>query len=411
MTEASIDPRAFLRLLVRLRYLAVLGQAATVALVQHFLRIPLPAVALYLCVATLLALNLAAHWRVRRPCPVRAFEAPLQLTLDLLALSAALYFAGGPTNPFVSLYLVPIALASIALGLRTVFALAGLAVAAYTTLLFAHVPLPHAHGGGDFDLHVLGMWVNFLISVALLVVFVGRFMRELAQQRRQLTEVRERALRDEAVLALGTLAAGTAHELNTPLATMGLLLDEWRATPGAMLRDEDLALMRGQLERCRSHVRTLAALAREGGRTGTLLLPAAQVLRDTCERWQLLRPGVRLRLSIASSLEHQRLASDETVVQALANLLDNAADASLRAGVEEVDLDADARDGRARVRIADRGAGFAGDGDARPGPGLGIGLMISNATVERCGGRVLRRAREGGGSITEVQLPLREAGA
>lgn len=395
-----------LALLIPLRYLAVAGQLAAVLFVAWRLGLGIPLVPMVSVSATLLAFNLALHlwWRGGGQSGPRLLMA--QLLVDMAALTALLYLAGGPANPFVSLYLVPVAIAAVGLDLLPVLALATLSALLYTGLMRWHLPLPTVHGR-DFELHIVGMWINFLLTVAIMAVVLGRFMATVKRQRRALAEVRERALRDESVLALGTLAAGTAHELNTPLTTMGLLLDDWQ--DGHAPDAEDLALMRAQLAHCRDHVRTLADLARRGDAGEPLPRDADALLRDCVDRWRLLRPSVVVSLDAGAAGHAVRV--DSTLPQALIHLFNNAADANARRGADAtVEIASRIVEDRLCIAVRDRGDGpdaLAAFARAeRDAHGLGVGLMISNASIERAGGTVRQFARDGGGCITEIALPL-----
>jgi len=397
-----------IRLLIYLRYVAVLGQLLAVLVVTRALDLRFDTAPLFATMAALLAFNVAMHWRFRTRAEASPQELIGHLCVDLLALTVMLYFTGGPANPFVSLYLVPVALAAIALQVVPMLGLSLLAVLLYTFLMFRHVPLPHAHGG-DFDLHVTGMWINFLLSAAIMVAVLGRFMGIVRDQRRRLAEARERALRDESLLAVGTLAAGTAHELNTPLTTMGLLIDSLAADPSS-IEPDDFDLLAIQVARCREHVRTLADLARDGALGKPRTLGLANFVRECIGRWQLLRPGVVVRQHIAEAAERTSITVDPTLPQALINLLDNAADAAAQTdNSQPIDIELDILERDAVLRILDRGPGPHGNGaqeeSAARGKGLGIGMLISNASIERAGGRVSQYPRTGGGCVTEVALP------
>jgi two-component system sensor histidine kinase RegB len=299
----TFDGRTFLRLLVWLRYAAVAAQTITVLAADAWLDFRLPVGSLLVVVATMLIVNAATHVWLTTPSVLPATPSALiapsrrmlsgQLGFDIAALTAMLYFTGGPTNPFVSLYLLPVALGALVLPRGRVALLGAVATIAYTALLFRHVPLPHAHGNADFDLHVTGMWVNFLVSAVLLVGFLVHFIAQVERERARVTRVREGALRDEALLGLGFLAAGTAHELNTPLATMRLLLDQWREGGANGVAPRDLELMSEQIERMSSHVRSLAATAkRVSVDHGAAPEPAESWLRSTVREWHPLRPSL-----------------------------------------------------------------------------------------------------------------------
>lgn len=201
-------------------------------------------------------LNLLTFMRLKQPLPVSALEFFIQLLLDVLALSIIFYFSGGASNPFISYFLVPICVAAATLSGSYTLITASLAVLSYSLLLFFNVPLPlvspnHEHMHQALSPHILGMWLNFFISAGLITFFVVRMARDLRAQEQQLNRKREDELRDEQLMAVATLAAGTAHELGTPLSTMKLLVSELRAEHiHNKPLQTDLQLLSQQLEQC-----------------------------------------------------------------------------------------------------------------------------------------------------------------
>ena len=127
---------------------------------------------------------------------------------------------------------------------RYTWVIAGLSLLAYSLMLFYSHPIAtlqpmddHSHHmQGDFNLHILGMWFTFAISTVLITYFVVKMANALRQQEQLLATDREDELRDEQILAVATLAAGTAHELGTPLSTMSVLLDELETEHSTTLR-------------------------------------------------------------------------------------------------------------------------------------------------------------------------------
>jgi len=395
------------QILIYLRYLAVAGGMLALVVANAMMDLGAARSPLIVTLVVLLAINVAAHrWMRRREDDAPALIA-VQLGVDVLALTVVLHFSGGPGNPFASLYLVPVAVAAATLRLRYAVPIGVLAALMYTALLGKHRHLMGL-GGDGFATHVTGMWIDFLISAVILVAVLGRFRSTVREQRKRLAQARERALRDESLIAVGALAAGTAHELNTPLSTLVMLVDECARSP-ATATAEDYALMRAQLLRCREHVGALAALARKGALGEPVVEPADAFVRDCLSRWQLLRPGVSVQ--VEQWAPGISLKVDQTLPQALLNLLNNAADANAGTGSRTpIVLRASVQSGRYVLHILDRGPGPQRDQDAASGPtrgsGLGIGLLISNASIERCGGDVRLFAREGGGCVTEVILPV-----
>ena len=446
-TQASTFPSGAenpLARLVVLRRVEVLTQALVLLVAVAWLRIPLAVVPMALVIALLAAVNLLTQWRVAKGGACSAGEVFGHLAIDVGVLAVLLYFAGGSANPFVSLFLLSPTLAAAMLPARHAWAMAGLTLLAYTFLMFWKLPLPlpqgdlaqldellaratggageHAAHGSGFALHVLGMWLNFVISVGVVAFFLTRMAAALKESERQLAAAREAALRNEQILSLGTLAAGAAHQLGTPLATMAVVIRELELNPGdhAELK-EDLALLRQQVDRCKQTISQILASTGQGRDESLRSLALDAYLHRLLDDWQVLRPRARLSVTLHGARPAPLIAADRTLEQGLLNLLDNAADAN-GAHPDALAFSATWDVATCRIEILDRGPGISGETaqrlgeaffstkvDAREGArGIGIGLFLTNATVERFGGKVeLFNRNDGkGGACTRVTLPL-----
>lgn len=432
------------RLLV-LRRIEVLAQGLVLVLAAGWLRIPLEVLPMAAASIALGLFNLYSQWRLGRPRPVSEGEYFCQLLPDVAVLTLLLYYAGGSANPFVSLFLLPLTIAAATLPGRYIWAMAGITLGAYTFLLFFNLPLPppqgdlarldellarasgvapeHAGHGGGFALHVLGMWFNFLVSALIVAFFLSRLAAALRQRERELGEARrqeqERALRHEKILALGTLAAGAAHKLGTPLSTMAVVLRELELEHGgAPGLGEDLALLRQQVDNCKQTLTQVLASAgapREG-RNGAPPRPLPQWLDGLLDGWRVLRPRVRVDYAHAPGDPAPLVQAEPSLEQALINLLDNGADAS----PQGVEVRSSCSDGQCRIDFLDRGPGFPGEllqdleagfastkDDPTQAGGSGIGLFLTRATLERYGGRLeLGNRPDGPGARCRITLPL-----
>jgi two-component system sensor histidine kinase RegB len=260
-----------------------------------------------------------------------------------------------------------------------------------------------------------------VVSIGVVAFFLTRMATALRERERQLATAREAVLRNEQILSLGTLAAGAAHQLGTPLATMAVLLRELELSHGGddALRG-DLRLLREQVDRCK---RTISRILASAGQARDESLGAVALdgyLRHLLDDWQILRPRVALRVDLKGPRPVPAIAADRTLAQALLNLLDNAADANgshLETVVFTAEWDAE----NCRIEILDQGPGLRGEatsrlgeaffttkaaGDGQQAGGVGIGLFLSNATIQRFGGTVELFNRAGGGVRTRVTLPL-----
>jgi two-component system sensor histidine kinase RegB len=436
--------------LVALRRIEVLTQAAVLILAVAWLKIPLDIVTMAAIIALLAAINLATQWRIDRGGPVTDGELFAQLSLDVVILTLLLYFAGGSANPFVSLFIISPTIAAATLPARHAWAMAGLTLLAYTFLMFWNLPLPppqgefsqlaqldallaratgtapeHAGHMSGFALHILGMWLNFVISVSVVAFFLTRMATALKRREQELAAARETALRHEQILSLGTLAAGAAHKLGTPLGTMAVVIHELELnhahdSSNPELKD-DLRLLREQVDHCKQTISQILASAGQTRDESLQAMALDAYLNKLIEEWQLIRPRTPLAVILEGPQPAPLIAADRRLEQAILNLLDNAADANGASG-EALNFNAHWDTALCRIEILDCGPGLGAEAMQRAGQaffstkqakdgsvgGIGIGLFLTNATVEQFGGKVelFNRNDRQGGACTRVTLPL-----
>ncbi|MCB1687325.1 MAG: HAMP domain-containing histidine kinase [Halioglobus sp.] len=340
-------------------------------------------------------------------------------------LTLVLYLYGGATNPFVSLYLVPVAISAATFSIRFTLSLATFCLLAYSLLMFYYEPmqlLSPGHemtSGGDLhsmhtseenqiNWHIIGMWINFVLSTLLITYFVLRMAKALGRRNAELAAIREQQLRDEQLLGIATLAAGTLHELATPLATMTLLTEELKNSAGSHPDIvEDVDLLAQQLARCKLSLQNLTQAAEQS--SDQLQRVAIQeYLNKVLTHWHLLKPKVPL-VNRTGSIEGF-IRVDSTFEQAIINLLNNAAEAS--PADLGISVQANKKADLLTIHIRDHGPGIdiSAGKLGKPfvstrGEGRGLGLFLSNATIERLGGDVMLQPHSDGGTLTTITLP------
>jgi two-component system sensor histidine kinase RegB len=303
----------------------------TVFLVDK-VNLPYKEVVSVLCVFN--AVHFFTFFRLRQALAVTNTEFFIQLLIDVVCLNVLFYFSGGATNPFVSYLLVPVCISAATLPWRFTWFITALCVVAYTLLLFFHVTLPifaidHMHVHSQLNWHILGMWFNFFVSATLVTYFVVKMARTLREQEKMLNELREDELSNEQVIAVATLAAGAAHEINTPLATMTVLLAELRSEyQHNQELTADLNLLTQQVEHCAASLKQMV----QDSSAATKGEHKQQNIKTYCnsiiDRWQLVRPEVNFTLRYSGDVVQQSIAYDSRLDHAIINLLNNAADAS-----------------------------------------------------------------------------------
>lgn len=399
-----------LRRLLVLRNIAIAGQTTAVLVAAFALHIAVPLAPVGVVIAALTVLNVMAWQRLRRQQP-GSHEFMVHLLADVLGLTLLLYFTGGATNPFVWLLLLSLTIAATVLSRRQTWIIAAVTIACYSGLMVLYQPLSGAMAHNiHFQMHVFGMWLGFLLSATLIAHFVAGMGQTLREQERALARARERALRDERLLSLATLAAGTAHELGTPLGTMAVLVKEMQAQRPSPDDQENLDILEEQIGRCREALNTISASAGEVRAESGCAVTLDRYLQDLLNEWQTLRPGVRLVYDWPELPPGLYIVADRTLSQALTNLLHNAADAS----PEQVMVAAAVEEDALALTVTDCGAGLSPKVAPMLGravvttkeAGSGLGLYLSQGVIERLGGDLALSPRSGGGTVARVRLPL-----
>ena len=257
------------------------------------------------------------------------------------------------------------------------------------------------------NLHIIGMWANFAISAAIISYFVSQIARELELQQQKIAEHREQQLENEQLLAIGTLAAGTAHELGTPLNTMRLLVDEMQQAENG---NKDIALLSQQIDQCKITLKQLQSTANESSSNRYSTQSLQGYFDQLIERWQLMRPELNAKVNYdKSEYPAPDIRFHPTIAQSILNLLNNAADAS-PTGVE---VSISWSDVEVIICIKDFGEGYqtTTSSDLKPfstnkADGLGLGLFLSQNTVTRFGGSISLDKLPEGGTLTKLCLPI-----
>lgn len=415
-TDLSQSPLSKnLQRLFLLRNIAIIAECATFAIIYWTIDIEIPWPKMIFVVVLLSLVNLLTWIRLHRDWPVSHQEFFLQLLVDVLALSALLYFSGGSTNPFISLYLLPLTIAAATLPWRFTWVMAVITIACYTLLLFVYIPLPHDHSNHliEFTLHVSGMWLAFVLSTMIIAWFVVKMSASIRERDQDLAKAREQALRNEQIIALGTLAAGAAHELGTPLSTMAVVAGELQKEYAQDAEfQSNIAILRDQIAHCKHTLTHLLAKAGQNRAEQGNELRVDEFLHQILDKWKLIRPSVKFTYQSNGVQPVPTIMENQLLNQSILNLLNNAADASS----QRIEVNARWDRQTLHFEIIDDGKGLSAEALQRageaffsskaPGQGFGIGLFLANANIERFGGSVRLFNLEGRGACTQVVLPL-----
>lgn len=412
---ADAAGRRNMALLVQLRWIAIAGQIATILIVHYGMDIhlPLPSMLVVPCIAVLM--NVGSLMVLRRRADITHAELFLALLFDVLALTTQLYLSGGATNPFLSLYLVQVALGAVLLHRWSVWGIVAASSTCAAMLTFAYRPLDLSDRleGRLFDLHIIGTWICLVMIAVLVVLFMTQMTRNLQQRDSYLARLRQQAVEEEHIVRMGLLASGAAHELGTPLAQLAVVLGDWRHMPQIRKNPalvEEVEEMEAAVKRCKTILTGVLMSAGEARGEAPEATDVRGFIESIARDWRAANPGMPLRIDFGPH-DYPRIIADPVIRQAVTNLLDNAREA----GATYINMMVSRDSQWLLIAVRDNGRGFSPDmladfgkpyrsSKGRQGGGLGLFLVVN--VVRKLGGRVDASNGADGGAMVLLRLPF-----
>lgn len=415
-STVELAPTLALPWLIRLRYILLGGEAALVVSAVVVAHIHLPLVGLSALLSLALISNVFFRYLGGLIGARRAVGGVL--VADAIGLTIGLGLAGGPANPFSLLYLVQITLSAVVLSKAWTRFLGAVSILGYGLLFFFHIPVPVLEGhhpGQSFTVHLVGMWIAFVAAAMLVTFLVGRVSEILRNHERELLRLQNLLGRQEKIASLATLAAGAAHEMGTPLATIAIVAKELEKYAIEKHSDSHLAaeaqVIRSEVDRCGRILHEMSTQGAElTGETPTLVSITAlfQRLRENFPESQRQIIEVEAAPDIRASLPV------ETTRQVLSVLVKNAIEASSVG--QTVRLTGEAEPGVLRFIVRDSGVGMPAAVLHRIAEpfyttkaterGMGLGTFLARAFAEDMGGTLVFDSSINQGTTAILELPL-----
>ena len=397
-----------LRILFWYRTISILGQIATTILAKTIFSFPLNEWGIASVIAMLIVVNAYTWIRSNQSVETNNVEIFSLLLFDIAALTALFYFAGGATNPFISMYLLPLAIGAVLLSQLWVWLLAIISMSAYSYLMWVFPNQHIHHSDQSFNLHILGMWVSFVLSAVVIAYFVVRMRSALQQKDEQLLAAREQQIKDEKLVSLGALAASTAHEMGTPLGTLQLIISDLEENS---ISKKEIDILLEQISRCKEALADMSTSAGGLHVEGEGIMEYKEFISQILAEWKIKRPEVQFHVDIQGDTK-AGIVAGKTLSTALINLLDNAADAS----PDFIEINSTWNVNEAVIRISDKGQGLdeaiieqigVKPFSTKP-DGIGIGAFLAHEIIQRLGGVIKLNNKTSGGLETKITLPLQE---
>src|SRR6202040_279283 len=351
-------PRRYVRLdtILRLRWLAALGQLAAIFIVVQGLEFDLPIAPCVTIIGLSALLNLALQITFN---PMRRLEpsfAASLLALNIVELAGLLFFTGGLQNPFSFLFLAPVLISATALPIRLTIALGALAVACASALVFFYLPLPW-----DVDeplvlppIYLVGVWLSIVVAIGVTSLYAFQVTEEARKLSDALAATELVLAREQHLTQLDGLAAAAAHELGTPLSTIFLISRELeKSVPDGPLAG-DLKILREQTQRCRDILAKITQLSATGAPFDRMKL--STLIEETVAPHRDFGIAIKVRIAVAGVPEPVG-SRNPAILYGVGNILENAVDFARNT----VEVNAWWTAESVEIVISDDGPGFAPD--------------------------------------------------
>lgn len=419
--QAALARQGLQRLLL-LRGLVTLLSSVGLIVFESVSDIDIPLALILILIAAVVISIVLGFWRLQVASVISQKELFCHILVDAVILFLLVFNTGGASNPLISYLLVLLAVTATLLPSSYVYTFAVGGILIYTFFLFLELGADHSMGSGNmdqdtiFELHLVGMWIIFLVSAILISVFLTRMATAIRERELNLAKARENEMRNEQLVAIGTLAAGTAHALGTPLSTMSVLLTELDKLDKNQLNSvevkEDISVLKQQVTRCKDSLNQLIRYYHKDKPAEVENIRLSEFVSDIKDYITNIHPVAVVEFSVQADND-PLIASELSLKHAVINIIEN----GIKAAKEKVfvDFKVDASSGaEMEISINDDGPGIPSKVMENMGEpfistrkdSMGLGIFLANAAVQRLGGTIEMFNLKIGGALTLIKLPL-----
>ncbi len=425
-TGSEGTARGGLQRLLLLRTFVTVVSVIGLLIFQSLSELPVPLLFLTWLFASVIASILFGYMRLKTAWAVSNPELFAHVLVDVVILLLLLLNTGGVTNPLISYLLVLLAVTATMLPRAYVNSFALGSILIYTFFLILDLQVEHGPGNGGlteettFQLHLVGMWVIFLVSAVLIALFITRMAGAIRERETNLAKARENEIRNEQLVAIGTLAAGTAHALGTPLSTMAVLLADLDQLDDDQLREQqlkdDIAVLKQQVYRCKDSLTQLTRYYNKHNVVEQEQLQLTEFVHDIRDYIINVHPMAHVDF-IVDGDDDPVVSSDLSVKHAVINIIEN----GIKAAHSKVEVRFQViaeQSPHVEIKINDDGPGIPSKVMENMGEpfismrkeSMGLGIFLANAAIQRLGGTIEMFNLKLGGALTLIKLPLHDYG-
>lgn len=421
LDQAALARQGLQRLLL-LRGLVTLLSAVGLVVFQNVSNIAIPQSLILTLILAVAVSIIIGFWRLRVASVISQRELFCHLLFDAVILFVLLLNTGGASNPLISYLLVLLAVTATLLPASYVYAFATGGIFVYTFFLLLELGADHNMEGAVmdqdtvFELHLVGMWIIFLVSAILISVFLTRMASAIRERELILAKARENEMRNEQLVAIGTLAAGTAHALGTPLSTMAVLLTDLDKLEKEQLNSEhvkeDISVLKQQVTRCKDSLNQLIRYYHKDKPAEVENMNLSEFVSDIKDYITNIHPISKVEFTLQTE-DDPMISADLSLKHAVINIIENGIKAAREKVVVNFKVD-ESRPAQMEISINDDGPGIPGKVMEHMGEpfistrkdSMGLGIFLANAAVQRLGGTIEMFNLKIGGALTLIRLPL-----
>ena len=418
---SSGSARQGLQILLLLRSFVTIVSAFGLFIFQFVAPLEVPLDIIFGLIGAVLISVILGYWRLQIAWIVSNEELFCHLLIDVIFLIILLVNTGGAGNPLISYLLVLLSVTATLLPKVYVktFAVGGILI--YTSFLFGDLQIERSMNMDPeeetfFELHLLGMWVIFLVSAILISVLITRMVSTIQNREINLAKAREKEMRSEQLVAIGTLAAGTAHALGTPLSTMSVLLTDLDKLDKDQLNTtevrQDISLLKQQVTRCKRSLSQLTQYYNKDNPDQEEKITLEDFRSDVQDYIVNIYPSAPVSF-IAIGNSNSEVISNLSIKHAVINIIENSIKAA-KTRVEVTFQIVNEHTAHFEILINDDGPGIPSKVMENMGEpfisirkeSMGLGIFLANAAIQRLGGKIEMLNLKLGGALTLIKLPL-----
>jgi two-component system sensor histidine kinase RegB len=354
-------------------------------------------------------INILYWFNSKRPTDKVLF---IHLLIDIIELSVFFYLTGGASNPFTWFLLIPIIFSATALIPFYTWILTGISILSYTLLIKFFQPVEnsmdmsmmnHQNHTTSFNQHLIGMWLGFIVIAIIGAWVIIGLLKNIRRKEYLLMQASLKQAENDKILALATLATGSAHELGTPLATVNILVKELLNDTSISQHHKSLELIESQVYRCKQSLTQITASTGTTQAVKGAIEGLGQFIEQLKEK---IIPPSNIEFNFNSTDVAGYLLVDKTLLQAVINIINNAFESQ----ATKVVVSTSTSETTITITIEDNGEGmqqqFGEHMTSEKDFGMGLGLFLAQATIQRFGGTIkLDKTDLPHGSRLVISLP------